>query len=140
MDGGRAIEGPFVNPGGRVDPNAGEGAYDFYFRTRNLAPGSSTPKWMIQHSKGTAYGGIPAFAATPEPLSDLHAVAVSLPAGLTKTSIKVGVAYEPWYTISASHPGNSIGTQITHEGVSWNVAHGTAFETKDGEVVATFTC
>jgi hypothetical protein len=140
MDGGPALEGPFVNTGGQVHAGAGESAYEFFFHTRNIPPGASSPTWMIQHSKGTSYGGISALAATPEkPLGDYHAIASTLPAGLTKTNIKAGLAYEPWHTISTSHPGNSIGTQITHEGVSWNVVHGTAFETKDGELVATFT-
>jgi tRNA A-37 threonylcarbamoyl transferase component Bud32 len=140
MDGGPALEGPFINTGGHVHQGRGESAYDFYFRTRNLAPGASSPTWMIQHSKSSAYGGISALAATPEkPLGDFHVIASTLPADLTNTNIKAGLAYEPWHTLSTSHPGNSIGTQATHEGVSWNIVHGVAFETKDGELVATFT-
>jgi serine/threonine protein kinase len=140
MDGGPALEGPFVNKGAKVHQGANETAYEFYFRTRNLAPGASSPMWMIRHSKGNAYGGGPSLAVTPEkPLDGLHAVAVTFPEGLVNTNIKVGLAYEAWHTISTSHPGNSLGTQITHEGVTWNLVHGTAFETKDGDLVATFT-
>lgn len=140
MDGGTALDGPFINSGGKVYASAGESAYEFFFRTRNLAPGASSPTWMIQHSKGSSYGGLSALTATPEkPLRDIHAIASTLPSSLTKTNIKAGVTYEPWHTISTSHPGNSLGNVVTHEGVAWNVVHGTAIETKDGDLVATFT-
>ena len=139
MDGTEAREGPFLNTGQRVYPEKDERAFEFCFRARNLPPGASQPIWLIQNYRSSSTGGIPELAKQPGvPLADHHIIAATLPANLTKTNAKAGLAYEPWHTISASHPRNSTEVNVTHEGVLWKVTHGTAVEAKNGEVVAVF--
>jgi tRNA A-37 threonylcarbamoyl transferase component Bud32 len=140
MDGAKADAGPFVNPANVVYENDDERAYEFYFRTRNLPANASTPRFMVEHSRASSTGGIPALAVAPEkPLAGYHVVASTVPRDLTVVNIKAGLAYEPWHTLSTSHPKNSIGTTARHQGLEWEITHGTAIESKDGELIVTFS-
>ena len=140
MDGSPAIEGPFINRNNQVHAGPAQRAYEFYFRLRDLPPGASGPEWMVPPPSESSSGGIPARAEAPEKtLAGYTIVASALPAELTRTSIKAGLAYEPWQTVSTSHPTNSIERTVSHAGLSWKVTHGAAIESKGGEVVVTFS-
>ena len=136
MDGLRASEGPFTNPGGQSHKGRGDEAYEFYFRTTDLPSGSSGPHWLFEAPASWASGGTPALAEAPErPLAGYHVIAATLPADLNHTGIKAGLGYEAWKTLSSHFPLNFTERTETHEGLTWKITHGTAHETKEGFVV-----
>jgi hypothetical protein len=141
MDGSPATEGPFINRNNHVRADAKQRAYEFYFRLRDLPAGASGPHWMVPAPSESSSGGIPALAEAPEKLLGDYAILTSaVPADLTKTNIKAGLAYEPWHTLSSSRPNNVGSKGIWHEGVNWQITHGEAHETKDGSLVVTVSC
>jgi len=135
-DGSPAAEGPFLNDGSTVYPQAQERAYEFVFRTRDLPAGASLPKWRFEPAANTAGGGHPELPSSPGvSLKGYHLVAAALPADAREVTIRAGIAAGPWETITSCEPQGRTSAATSKHGIDWHIAFGDPLKTKEGALV-----
>ena len=133
MDGGPAVEGPFLTAASRSQIVRGQIARDFIFHTRDLPANASGLSQMILDSRISSGVGFPELAAEPgKPLSGYHFFAATFPDSQRSADFRVGIALGQWHTLAENPPGNSIPASTEYAERNLVISQGATFEEKGG--------
>jgi hypothetical protein len=130
----------WVIPEDRVAARPGQRAYDFVFRRDGFPKDATFTGYHLTPPSQFSAGALVEDAAKPgQPLSNYDSVQAILPDYWNTVTVRAGVAYGPWKTLSTSGAKNSIVDSAGYGGLDWKLYHGAMRETAAGELAVDFS-
>ena len=137
---GTVWTGPaWVIPDDRIKAQAGQRAYDFVILRDGFPAGTTFAGYRLTPPAEANSGALVEFAPTPgKPSPGYDSIQALVPENMSTITIRAGVAYGPWHTVSTTAANNSIDQTETYGDRDWKVYHGSMTETAAGEMLVNY--